>query len=222
MLDNEKIIIFDWGGIVESHFENEYNCYTAQINIVNRLTKSFENLEQGNILKEWKECSHDENGQSISESNDVEEIRKWFERLKLKFDFNCDYDEFYKVYQEESEKIKYYKDVVEFAHSLKDKCKIGILSNLAWIDSNRIDKQYDLSKFDFVWLSFKLNCKKPNERIYEIVEEQCKIPNNHILFIDDSIENLQVAHKRGWNVCLATALEFNKITKSVNDFLRDN
>lgn len=61
-----------------------------------------------------------------------------------------------------------------------------------------------------------------NERIYEIVEEQCKIPNNHILFIDDPIKNLQVAQKSGWNVCLATALEFDKITKSVNDFLQDN
>ena len=30
MYNNKKIVIFDWGGIVESHFKGENNCYTAK------------------------------------------------------------------------------------------------------------------------------------------------------------------------------------------------
>ena len=222
MVNDEKIVIFDWGGIVESHFEGEYNCHTAQIDVVNLLRKDQETLNPDYILEKWEECAYNENGKSIVEYSDFEETKKWFERFKLKFNLKCDYDEFYKAYQDESEKIKYYKEVVEFAHSLKDKCKIGILSNLAWADKTRIDKHYDLSKFDYVWLSFELNCKKPDERIYEIVEKDCQLPTNKILFIDDSPANIKVAQKRGWNTCLTTALAFDKMKESVNNFLQDN
>ena len=37
---------------------------------------------------------------------------------------------FYKVYFEEYNRITYYKDVVDYIHSLKGRCLIGILSNL--------------------------------------------------------------------------------------------
>lgn len=217
---NNKIVIFDWGGVVESHFEGENSCYTSKVKIINRLNKQTKIVDANTILKRWIECDYDENGRCISEVNDKIDIQKWFERIKSKFDLKCSYEEFYQVYQEESNKIKYYKDVVDFAHNLKNKCKIGILSNLAYIDKNRIDKHYDLKQFDFVWLSFELNCKKPQEKIYKIVEQQCKIPKENILFIDDKKENIDIAKQRGWNVCLASALEFDKIQYSVDKFLK--
>lgn len=219
MYNEEKIVIFDWGGIVESHFDGEYNFRTAKVDILNRLNEKTKLIDPKIIIKKWNECNYDENGKYISEVNNEKDIQKWFERVKLKFDLQCSYEEFYKVYQEESDKIKYYKDVVDFAHSLKDKCKIGILSNLAPIDKQRIDNHYDLSKFDFVWLSFELNCRKPNEKIYSIVEENLKIPKENILFIDDTAQNINVAKKRGWKVCLATGLELDKMKESVYEFL---
>ena len=221
MYNNKKIVIFDWGGIVESHFKGENNCYTAKVDILNRLNEQTKTYSEENIISKWSECDNDENGKGIGEVNDDIDVQKWFERIKLKFNLKCDYDEFFKVYQEESDKIKYYKNVVEFAHSLKSKCKIGILSNLMALDKIRIDKHYNLSKFDYVWLSFELNCRKPNEEIYKIVEEQCKISKENILFIDDKLENIEAAQRRGWNVCLASALEFEKIKESVYVFLED-
>jgi HAD superfamily hydrolase (TIGR01509 family) len=87
------------------------------------------------------------------------------------------------------------------------------------LDKNRINKHYNLSKFDFVWLSFELGCRKPDEKIYKIVEEQCKISIKNILFIDDTLANIETAKQIGWNVCLATGLEFDKIKESVYKFL---
>jgi len=214
-----KIVIFDWGGVVESHFQSEYNCYSAKVDIINRLNEQIRTLDENTICKKWDECNYDENDKCISEVNSKEDIQKWFERIKLKFDLKCDYNEFYKIYQEESNKIKYYKDVVDFAHSLKNECKIGILSNLADIDKERIDKHYDLSKFDYVWLSFELTYRKPKKEIYEIVANDCKLNPNNILFIDDKEENLEVPKEMGWKVIQATGHELEKIKNKVYEFL---
>lgn len=214
-----KIVIFDWGGVVESHCKSEYNYYSAKVDIINRLNEQTRILDANTICKKWDECNYDENDKCISEVNSKEDIQKWFERIKLKFDLKCDYNEFYKIYQEESNKIKYYKDVVDFAHSLKKECKIGILSNLADIDKERIDKHYDLSKFDYVWLSFELTYRKPKKEIYEIVANDCKLNPNNILFIDDKEENFEIPKKMGWKVIQATGHELDKIKNKVYEFL---
>lgn len=41
------------------------------------------------------------------------------------------------------------------------------------------------------------------------------------IIIDDKLENIEAAQRRGWNVCLASALEFEKIKESVYVFLED-
>lgn len=44
-----KIVIFDWGGVVESHFQGEYNCYSAKIDIINRLNEQTKTLDADTI-----------------------------------------------------------------------------------------------------------------------------------------------------------------------------
>ena len=41
----------------------------------------------------------------------------------------------------------------------------------------------------------------------------------NILFIDDSIKNIDAARELGWNVCNATGDEFDKIKETVEEFL---
>ena len=217
MKNYNKIIIFDWGGVVESHSKNEYNCFTAKINTINRL--AMKQLEERVILKKCNECNYDENGKCISEISTEKEIQEWFNKMKKAFNLQCNYSTFYNVYQEEFDKVEYYKDVVKFTHSLKNKCLIGILSNLVSLDKPRINRHFDLSKFDYVWLSFEMNCKKPNEEIYIMVENDCRIKPENILFIDDTKENIEVAKKRKWNVCHTDGHRLDKIQKSVNTFL---
>ena len=102
---------------------------------------------------------------------------------------------------------------------MKEKCKIGILSNLSYLDKQRLDKQVNLKQFDYVWLSFELKCRKPDEKIYKIVEEDCKINPEDILFIDDCKENIETAKKLGWNTCNAYGYELDKIKEKVEKFL---
>lgn len=116
-----KIVIFDWGGIVESHENDLYDLKEAQI----RLIKRFNNdLSSNEILKRWTNKA--QTGISIGDTNNEKDIKDWVSLLQKNMNINIPFNDFKKAYEEEFAKIKYYKDVVEYAHSLKNKCKIGI------------------------------------------------------------------------------------------------
>ena len=129
-----KIVIFDWGGIVESHREGEYNCNQVTINIIKKLNP---NIKENEIIEKWKECSCDENGRNIGTYKDIENVEEWYKRIKNKFDLTCNFRAFIEIYRKEYAKIYFYKDVVELEHKTKQKCKIGIFSNLTLLDKER-------------------------------------------------------------------------------------
>ena len=191
MYNNNKIVIFDWGGIVESHFPGEFNCFTARKQILSKINPNLEELDLDTICENWYACRYDENGINISTQNDIKDVEKWFERLKMKFELNCSFEEFCNTYKEISNKTVYYENVAEYARSLKERCKIGILSSLCKLDESMT------------------------------VEDECGISPNNILFIDDRFENIEAAQKRGWNTCHTTGQDFDKIKTYVDNFLKE-
>lgn len=211
-----KVVIFDWGGIVESHENDSKDIKNALIRIIRRLNKDITDEE---VLAKW--CYQTSKGISIGTTNDIDEIKDWVNLIQKQMNINVSFDDFKRIYQEEFSYVKYYRDVVQFAHSLKGKCKIAILSNLISFDKERINKQYDLSKFDYVYLSFEVGMEKPNKDIYEYVLNDLKVKPEQILFIDDDTSNIQMAKKYGWNTCQAYGYELDKIKESVNNFLNE-
>jgi 2-haloacid dehalogenase len=55
-----------------------------------------------------------------------------------------------------------------------------------------------LSEFDREYVSGRMGVIKPDPRIYEMVEDDCAIPPNRLLFTDDKAENITAAARRGW------------------------
>ena len=211
----DKIVIFDWGGVIESHRDGEYNIRTA---IVNLMKKYGCKLPDNEIIDIYSKC--DEVKHNMSIYSDFSIVDDWFENVKCKLGLNCKLDEFVNSYYEDFKKIHFYKDVVEYAHSLKEKCKIGIFSNLMMLDEERIDSQVNLEKFDYVFLSFKIGHRKPEVEAYEIVEKTTKIKPENILFIDDVKQNVEAAKQRGWQICNAFGYELDKIKEAVEEFLK--
>ena len=55
-----------------------------------------------------------------------------------------------------------------------------------------------LGDFDRVYVSGKMGVIKPDPRIYEMVEEDCGIAGDRLIFVDDKPENVKAAADRGW------------------------
>lgn len=217
--NENKIVIFDWGGIVESHKKGENNYFKIIVNIIKSINPDINEKE---VISLWKKCTYDKDGRSISACKDIKDLEKWFSRIKEAYKLKCDFTTFYNIYRKEFESVDYYKDMVKLEHETKRRCKIGILSNLTLLDKERLDKQLDLNKFDYIWLSFELGEIKPNSKIYEIVEKDCKISPENILFIDDREENVIAAQKRGWNICNHSGYEIDKIKDKIEEFIANN
>lgn len=205
-----KLILFDWGNIVEAHTTG-YNCYDAWDDL-------------------FYECGYRENETifkrigkyKLSSIRTNEEFEKTYELMKEEFNFNTTYQEFVDIYKKVFSKIDYYIEVADYEKSLSNRCAIGILSNLTIFDKERLDKQVDLSKYDYVFLSFEMGKKKPNIEIYEEVQSKLPFAAKDILFIDDRLDNIETAYKMGWNTLQATGLELDKIKEKCEEFLKES
>ena len=67
--------------------------------------------------------------------------------------------------------------------------------------------------------SFETHHRKNTMNSFSIIEKELGVYPSNILFIDDSFENVSNAIERGWKVCCATGLEFDKIKEEVELFL---
>ena len=208
-MKKNKLIIFDWGEIVESHYEN-FGTSQAFNELFKVLGYKNEDIDIFKSLHKYK----------LSSISSMEELEETYNEIKKEFDLEKDFAAFVDNYIKIMDKIYYYKDVVEFEHSLKDKCYIGILSNLVILDEERINKQLNLSMYDYVFLSYKFGLKKPNKDIYEEVMKNIEFKPEEILFIDDSEKNIETAKSMGWNTLIATGKELNKIKEKCYEFLK--
>lgn len=61
-----------------------------------------------------------------------------------------------------------------------------------------VPKMDFLSDFDRLYVSGRMGVIKPDPRIYAMVEEDCGIAPDRLLFTDDRADNITAAARRGW------------------------
>jgi 2-haloacid dehalogenase len=59
-----------------------------------------------------------------------------------------------------------------------------------------------LGEFDHRYISGHMGVIKPDPVIYQMVEEECGLPPETLLFADDRVDNIKAAQARGWNAHL--------------------
>ena len=206
-MKKNKLILFDWGGIVESHLTG-YSCYDAW----NDLFKNCGYTGNDIILKEIRKYN-------VCTISSISEFEKVYNIMVKDFNLNKSYDEFIKLYRVILNKIDYYKEVADYEVSLKDRCYIGILSDLDIFDKERLDKQVGLSNYDYVFLSFELGFKKPDMEVFKKVQSKLSFEKKDIIFIDDRMDNVEAASKFGWNAVCFTGLDLDKIKEVCDKFI---
>lgn len=55
-----------------------------------------------------------------------------------------------------------------------------------------------LNEFDRQYVSGRMKAVKPHTPIYEMVETDCGLPPQSLLFADDRVDNIETARARGW------------------------
>ena len=213
-MENDKIVIFDWGGIaidLENHAEKYREATLKTLRALGC------KLSDEEIDVKWRK--HRETS-DINAIADVEELKSWLLSCGEDLGFDADYDNFTTIFENNVlEIVPRHKEVADYAGSLKNRCKNGILSNLAIFHKNIISQYYNFEDFDKIYLSYELGMSKPDHRIYQYIEKDLGLPPDKILFIDDDEKNIIGAHECGWRVCHATGHELDKIKSSVEDFL---
>ena len=68
----DKIVIFDWGGVVESHENDLQDIKEAKIRLIKRFNTSLSDQE---ILERWTDKIS--SGIPIGASNNLEDIKEW-------------------------------------------------------------------------------------------------------------------------------------------------
>ena len=205
----KKLILFDWGNIVESHTTG-FSCHDAWNELFKKCGYNGKEEIFYNLGKYRLSCI-----------KNIDEFKETYKGIKKEFNLNKTFNEFVNLYKEIFDKIDYYKDVANYEVSLKDKCSIGIFSDITIFDKERLDKQVGLSNYDYVFLSFEMGLKKPELEIFNKVQSQLPFKPKDILFIDDRIANIETAKKIGWNTLQVTGLELNTIKQTCENFLNE-
>lgn len=105
-----------------------------------------------------------------------------------------------------------FKNTVELIDRLKkEKQKVCMLSNLRKIDFEWFSTQYDISKFDNLYLSYQMHLMKPDNEIYIKMIKDLGVSSSSIYFFDDSQVNVDAAKKLGINAYCVTGDTINKI-----------
>lgn len=95
----DKLILFDWGNIVESH-TTVFSCKDA-------LNETFR--ECGN--KGEKDIFRSLGMYKLNSIKTEEDFATTYELMKKEFNFNTSFEEFIEIYKRVFDKIDYYKDV---------------------------------------------------------------------------------------------------------------
>ena len=122
-----KIVIFDWGGVILKEYLEHYCDRDA---IKETMKKFNSDLTDDEAYQLYLDTLKDENGNIISIFNDYDNKYKWYERMKEHGNLNASYEEFVTEFINNYVKIDKYEKVVDYIYSLKDRVPLALFSIL--------------------------------------------------------------------------------------------
>ncbi len=209
----DKLIVFDWGGIIEKFGPGDYTVKDAYLLMLEKMEYDFSGKKiDASIMDFIYELR---NTFTIDENIELE---KWYNNLGKKYNSVINYNDFIDYYMKYFNNTETNIDTINLIYETSKHYNTALLSNLNMLDIKRLEKQIKLDTFNYLFLSCKLGMKKPDNNIYEHVERVTGTKPKDIIFIDDSKQNTKVASFRGWNVICENGMNTSKIKKKILEF----
>jgi len=90
--------------------------------------------------------------------------------------------------------------MVDYAQQLKSTHRVVCLSNTQAIHWRHIiEEMTSEDLFDACYLSHEMGMEKPADDIYLAVQQREAVSPEQIIFIDDTLENIETARRLGWH-----------------------
>jgi len=183
---NIKLVLFDLGGVV---FKLDWKATYETLNCPLSFEEALSVIGQSKALDDFEKGL-------ISPF-------QFYEELKSLIQLEMNYESFINAWN------KVIEGPVDGIEALLAECKekfpIMALTNTNIIHYEKLWNILDHNYFDNVFASHLMNKRKPNEDIYLEVLEHTGLLSKEILFIDDTIPNIQTAK----DLSFETLLNFN-------------
>ena len=190
-MKNIKYIVYDYGGVISKKQNKE---------LVNKMCKILNITAQQFFSFYTKERKDYDSALIDAKTYWIKTIKLMDEQIELK-----DIDKLIEFDLKSWLDIN--KETIEYIKSIKDKIKLALLSNITFEVLEEIKNLYWIHYFDTKIFSCEERVCKPDYKIYNICIKRVNVEPQHILFIDDSKENLNAAQKMGINILKFTDCE---------------
>lgn len=189
-----KHFIFDLGGVIARPMKRDYIYQALDYNI------DYETFKY--IFSDGEEAIKLHKGE-IS-------LEKYFKFLKQYIKEEITLEQFLKIYNDSKE--GFYKEAISIIKYLKSLgSKIYLLSNLRKIDFEIFEKEFDISIFNNLFLSYEMDMLKPNDDIYQAVIEKINDAPENMYFFDDSEANIKGALRNKINAYQVTGENIKEV-----------
>lgn len=206
----DKLIVFDWGGVIERHHGNGRTADESWIAVMRRLGASDDDYT---ILQNIYRTGYMFDILTVTD-------QRIFEEFAIKLCICCDIpfpglQSFLTAYYAEFDKTDYYQDMIDLIQGLRGRCRLGLLSNTLLPDKVRIESRIPLSIFNYTWLSSDTGASKHS--MIRSIESVSGISPQDILLIDNNPVYIGEGLMRSWNVHLFQ--EYDAALAAVEKFL---
>jgi len=126
-----------------------------------------------------------------------------------------------KNWQSSCDQCFLFPETLSVLSALKKNCRLALITNTSKYGWQQVEKKFGLSRwFDLLVLSFEQGTVKPDQKLFEYVEE--KLPSDEYWMIGDSLKSdLEPAALLGWQTLSSTFLRGIKSRRKVLDLLVD-
>lgn len=204
-----KLILFDWGNVLLDSDSNTYNIFDARRDIALEL--------QPQNIQNFMDMFEEDKFWTMSGVR----LEIFIKRYLIESGCHCTVSEFKECYLKYYRKVPWFDDMVSLVKMLASDSRfhIGVLSTLCEMDLELLKEKLPINKLNYRFFSFNLGVKKPDTRIYDIVEVITGLAKDDVFLIDDRKVNIKEAKCKGWKTVLAKGKDFEYIREKCYFFM---